>query len=370
MGKGLKLGALLLGTALVFGCAKTPEETAAPQPVNEEQEQAPETKEQTVKAPETVKFRAKASRTVARNDSRTGKKLVKKAKTALGTPYVFGGSKPGGFDCSGLVKWTYNSVGVDLPRTAREQSTVGLKINNIEDMREGDIVAFRHPKRGYHTGIYIGDGKFVHSPRKRSFVRINSLDEPYFNSTLLGARRVVPGETSNVVADAESRLEKFLSQRGELRVTPKNEAAVSSWAGVGAKKVASKTATTVKKGKARVAKGKTAKTSEKNAKVAAKNSKSPVANKKAKSGKAAVAVKASKSGKPVAANNAKNSKSAATKTVAKNSKHTAAKKTAAKTVAQKQTPVKAAQNGKNAKSAKAAVASQQSKKKVAQSRRS
>ena len=101
-------------------------------------------------------------------------KAVQVARSAIGTPYVPGGRNPGGFDCSGLVQWAYKSVGINLPRTAREQSAVGKRITRVEDMRAGDIVAFHHPRRGYHTGIYVGDGKFVHSPRRWTRVRINS----------------------------------------------------------------------------------------------------------------------------------------------------------------------------------------------------
>lgn len=115
--------------------------------------------------------------------------LVEKAKTALGTPYVRGGTSRNGFDCSGFVQWTYRSAGVQLPRTAREQSVLGTPID-ADDMVAGDIVAFRHPRRGYHTGIYLGDGKFIHSPRRGKSVEITSLNDPYFSSTFLGARRV------------------------------------------------------------------------------------------------------------------------------------------------------------------------------------
>lgn len=151
---------------------------------------------------------APASNTVEHNAS-AGKKLVKKAKSAMGTPYVRGGTNPGGFDCSGFVKWTYNSIGVDLPRTAREQSTVGKKIRKVEDMREGDIVAFNHPRRGYHTGIYVGDGKFIHSPRQKSTVRINSLSDPYYNTTFLGARRVNVEAGEKLVAQATSGIDEY-----------------------------------------------------------------------------------------------------------------------------------------------------------------
>lgn len=121
--------------------------------------------------------------------------LMKTAWSALGTPYVRGGTTPSGFDCSGFVQWTYKHVGVNLPRTAREQSVFGTAIKKKEELRVGDIVAFRHPRRGYHTGIYIGEGKFIHSPRTRSVVKVNSLSDPYFSRTFLGARRIDLSET-------------------------------------------------------------------------------------------------------------------------------------------------------------------------------
>ena len=147
-------------------------------------------------------------------DRASGQSVVKTARSAIGTPYVPGGRNPGGFDCSGLVQWAYQSVGVKLPRTAREQSSIGQRITRVEDMRAGDIVAFRHPRRGYHTGIYVGDGKFVHSPRRRSSVKISSLDDPYFNNTFLGARRVsMSADGQDLVAQAESRMAQYTEER-------------------------------------------------------------------------------------------------------------------------------------------------------------
>ena len=87
--------------------------------------------------------------------------LIERAKAALGTPYVTGGTGMDGFDCSGFVQWAYRDVGISLPRTAREQSAAGRPVRS-GSLMEGDIVAFSHPKRGYHTGIYIGEGKFIH----------------------------------------------------------------------------------------------------------------------------------------------------------------------------------------------------------------
>lgn len=194
MNKGLKLCALFLGCALVFGCvARKGGETAEQKSLE--------------------RFRHSYEASLNMEQEIAGQKLLKYARSAIGTPYVRGGSLPGGFDCSGFVSWAFKNVGIQLPRTAREQSVVGKSISNIEDMRAGDIVAFRHPKRGYHTGIYVGDGKFIHSPRKRTSVRINSLSDPYFSQTLLGARRVTLSGGEDLVAQAESRLASYAQAR-------------------------------------------------------------------------------------------------------------------------------------------------------------
>lgn len=209
MGKGLKLCALLIGAALLMGCGQ---------------------KNNTATAATTSLHIAPQQARLQENDPVTGSRLVKKAKSAIGTPYVIGGSAPGGFDCSGLVQWAYNSVGVSVPRTAREQASVGKKVRDVKDMRAGDIVAFRHPKRGYHTGIYVGDGKFVHSPRRRTRVRINSLSDPYFSSTLLGARRVSLDGSENLIAESESRLRKLVAEKSQLTLASRNLEKIKSTA--------------------------------------------------------------------------------------------------------------------------------------------
>lgn len=210
MGKGLKLCVLLLAATLIFGCGH---------------------KNNSSNSGGTANLRISPEyASLPENNPVTGHKLVKKAKSAIGTPYVLGGSAPGGFDCSGLVKWTYDSVGVELPRTAREQASVGKKVKDVKDMRAGDIVAFRHPKRGYHTGIYVGDGKFVHSPRKRTTVRINSLSDPYFKSTLLGARRVNLDGSENLIAQSESRLREYVAEKSKLTLSARNLEKIKSTA--------------------------------------------------------------------------------------------------------------------------------------------
>ena len=196
MGKYLKLYVLALVCSMAFGCAQKTSYKSDPYSTQAEQ-----------------RFRRSYEAAFDNNEQQGNQQLLRKARSAIGTPYVPGGMSPGGFDCSGFVCWAYKSVGVNLPRTAREQSVVGKRINNVEDMQVGDIVAFRHPRRGYHTGIYVGDGKFIHSPHRRTTVRINSLDDPYFKGTFLGARRVKKDGSENLVAEAESRLSDYAEEK-------------------------------------------------------------------------------------------------------------------------------------------------------------
>ncbi len=149
--------------------------------------------------------------------------LIPMAESALGVPYKFGGTTMEGFDCSGFVRWAYSYAGVKLPRTAREQSKLGTAISDRNGLEVGDIVAFYNRKRGYHTGIYVGDGKFVHSPSRRKKVQISKLSNPYFNNSYLGARRVVYKiKSSEIVAAAE------LIRQYELRLQAKTKAKKSS----------------------------------------------------------------------------------------------------------------------------------------------
>lgn len=304
MGKGLKVCALILACGLAFGCAAQKSGKAAEEARVE-------------------RFRHSYEASLNEEQELAGQKLLRHARSAIGTPYVLGGSAPGGFDCSGFVHWAYKNVGVKLPRTAREQSVVGESIRNIEDMRAGDIVAFRHPKRGYHTGIYVGDGKFIHSPRKRTRVRINSLSDPYFSKTLLGARRVSIGSGENLVAQAESRLAAYADAR-QTRKGAKT-ATVASASSKG-----SKAGKSVKAGKsAKVSKS--AATSAKSAKAAKTGKAVKSATKKAGKGAGAVA----SAQKAVSGKSAVKGRTQAGK--AASAKATAVKATPAKTAAAKST---------------------------------
>ncbi|MFT4268024.1 MAG: C40 family peptidase [Xenophilus sp.] len=119
--------------------------------------------------------------------------LVISAMGFLGVPYRRGGvSADTGFDCSGFVRAMYDkSVGKLLPRRAEEQAAATEKIDRSE-LKPGDLVFFNTMRRAFsHVGIYIGDGKFIHSPRSGSSVRVEDMNVSYWQRRFNGARRVI-----------------------------------------------------------------------------------------------------------------------------------------------------------------------------------
>jgi peptidoglycan DL-endopeptidase LytE len=117
------------------------------------------------------------------------KLLVKVAMGFLGAPYRLGGSSVTGLDCSGFVKKIYQVFNIDLPRTAFEQSHVGLPVSRSE-LTEGDLLFFNTRRNLGHVGIYIGNNEFVHASSRKRGVRVDNLDTPYFNKRFVRAVRV------------------------------------------------------------------------------------------------------------------------------------------------------------------------------------
>ena len=118
--------------------------------------------------------------------------LVMNAMGFLGVPYRRGGSSAEtGFDCSGFVRAMYQqTVGLILPRSADQQAAATTTIDKSE-LRPGDLVFFNTMRRTFsHVGIYIGDNKFIHSPRSGSEVRVEDMRLAYWQTRFNGARRV------------------------------------------------------------------------------------------------------------------------------------------------------------------------------------
>lgn len=112
------------------------------------------------------------------------------ARRQIGVSYRRGGAAPKeGFDCSGLIFWVYRQSGVSMPRMAKAQSSHGAPVRKTL-LRPGDIVVFRI-KGAYHTGIYSGDGLFIHSPSRGRKVREESMNTAYWQRHYVGARRVI-----------------------------------------------------------------------------------------------------------------------------------------------------------------------------------
>jgi cell wall-associated NlpC family hydrolase len=132
--------------------------------------------------------------------------LLLDAMGYIGTPYVRGGTTGAtGLDCSGFVKAVYEqSEGITLPRTAHEQAHSTLEIDHA-DLKPGDLVFFNTLRRAFsHVGIYVGEGRFIHSPRSGSQVRIESMNSSYWRTRFNGARRVPPVPEANI-SDVSSK---------------------------------------------------------------------------------------------------------------------------------------------------------------------
>jgi len=157
-------------------------------------------------------FAAAASATVrdaAANALTTAQDLTSTALDLIGIRYRLGGSTPEtGLDCSGLVRYVFQQVtGVMLPRTARDMSRVGEKVATA-DLQPGDLVFFNTRRFAFsHVGIYLGDNRFIHAPRRGREVEIATLDSSFWRKRFDGARRmigVLPDWLPPLVSEAQA----------------------------------------------------------------------------------------------------------------------------------------------------------------------
>ncbi|HML33464.1 MULTISPECIES: C40 family peptidase [Sporomusa] len=120
-----------------------------------------------------------------------GADIVKNAQKYMGVPYVWGGTVPTGWDCSGYTQYVMKESGITIPRTAAEQFAKGVAVNK-NDLQVGDMVFFTTYKPGAsHVGFYLGDNKFIHASSAAKEVTINSLTETYYTERYIGARRYI-----------------------------------------------------------------------------------------------------------------------------------------------------------------------------------
>jgi cell wall-associated NlpC family hydrolase len=152
----LRLSPLLLIAALA-GCAGTPEVAETP---------------------------------ARRASDETALKAVAFAREMIGKPYRYAGDTPAGFDCSGLVRYSYGRAGISMPRATPAQRNATALIS-VRSLRPGDLLFFdQEGKKSSHVGIYLGDGRFVHAPSTGGRVRTDSLSAEFWKKHFVEARRV------------------------------------------------------------------------------------------------------------------------------------------------------------------------------------
>jgi murein DD-endopeptidase len=128
--------------------------------------------------------------TTVRASNATAAKAIDYAKEMLGKPYKYAGDTPAGFDCSGLVKYSYARAGVSMPRDTQSQRRMSVLVS-MHGLREGDLLFFdQEGKKTSHVGMYLGGGRFIHAPSSGGKVRTDSINAEFWKKHLVEARRV------------------------------------------------------------------------------------------------------------------------------------------------------------------------------------
>jgi cell wall-associated NlpC family hydrolase len=136
---------------------------------------------------------ANAVRAAASSAWDAARTLTSTALELIGIRYKWGGAKPEtGLDCSGLVQFVFQqATGVTLPRSAKEMSSLGDKVA-LADLQPGDLVFFNTRRFAFsHVGIYLGDNRFIHAPRRGRDVEVTTIDQSYWQRRFNGARRLL-----------------------------------------------------------------------------------------------------------------------------------------------------------------------------------
>lgn len=167
----IRTTACVVATALLAGCAGQPAPPGTGTPPADRERQRPEA------------ITLPAHRTL------TGERIAHVALNMVGAPYRYGGTSPQGFDCSGLVYFAYDHVGMSVPRTAAAQRRAARPVRR-EALAPGDLLFFDTRWKAGHVGIYVGDGRFVHAPSSGKRVTVAPLDHGYFAGRLELAARL------------------------------------------------------------------------------------------------------------------------------------------------------------------------------------
>ncbi len=125
----------------------------------------------------------------APGDTSPGHLAARAALEQVGAPYRYGGNEPGGFDCSGLVQYSYLRAGVHVPRTTTQLWSAAETIGQ-GDLRAGDLLFFRIDGKMSHVGMYLGERRFVHAPQSGRSVSVASLETPFYRQALVRAARI------------------------------------------------------------------------------------------------------------------------------------------------------------------------------------
>jgi peptidoglycan DL-endopeptidase CwlO len=148
----------------------------------------------------------------------TGSDAVAEAEKFEGTPYVWGGTSPSGFDCSGLVQYVYGQLGVSLPRTSEEQADVGTPVASLSAAQPGDLLFFAGSdgtaSSPGHVGIYVGNGQMIDAPHTGTTVQVQAVP----TDQVVAIRQVVPDASVNEAPALASSTSGGPTQMGNVAV--------------------------------------------------------------------------------------------------------------------------------------------------------
>ncbi len=124
---------------------------------------------------------------------RLGDEIALRALSLVGKPYRYGGADLQGFDCSGMVYFIHQALGIEVPRTAADQQHAAMTVSKSA-LQPGDLLFFRttSARRISHVGVYVGENRFVHAPQSGKLIEVRTLDDQYYGPRLAGTGRFYP----------------------------------------------------------------------------------------------------------------------------------------------------------------------------------